>query len=91
MPYILTRINVGDYDQWKSMFDQDAPRARSEAKGHRIFQNADEPGEVFVLVEFDSADDARSGREKLLASGVLDRFEDKTNPKVLEEAEQVSY
>jgi hypothetical protein len=67
------------------------PQARSEAKGHRIFRNADEPGEVFVLVEFDSADDARGGREKLVASGVLDRFDDKTEPKLLEEAEQVSY
>jgi hypothetical protein len=25
MPFILTRINVGDYDRWKPMFDQDAP------------------------------------------------------------------
>jgi hypothetical protein len=91
MPFILTRINVGDYDQWKPMFDQDVPNARSEATGHRIFRNADEPGEVFVLVEFDSADDARGGREKLLASGVLDRFDDKTEPKLLDEAEQVSY
>jgi hypothetical protein len=43
------------------------------------------------MVEFASADEARAGRERLLTSGVLDRFEDKTNPKVLEEAEQVSY
>jgi hypothetical protein len=91
VPFILTRINVGDYDQWKPMFDQDTPGARSDAKGHRIFRNADQPGEVFVMVEFDSADAAQSGREKLLASGVLDRFEDKTSPRVLEEAEQVSY
>jgi heme-degrading monooxygenase HmoA len=91
MSFILTRINVGDYDRWKQMFDQDTPGARSEAKGHRVFRNADDPGEVFVMVEFDSAEDAQAGREKLLSSGVLDRFEDKTNPKVLEEAEQVSY
>jgi hypothetical protein len=43
------------------------------------------------MIEFDSADGAKAGRDKLLASGVLDRFEDKTNPKVLEEAEEVSY
>jgi hypothetical protein len=91
MPFILTRINVGDYDRWKPMFDQDTPGARADAKGHRIFQNTDEAGEVFILVEFDSADDARSGREKLLSSGVLDRFDEKNEPKVLEEAEQVSY
>ena len=91
MALILTRINVGDYERWKPMFDQDAPGARSEAKGHRILRNPDEPNEVFVMIEFASAEDARAAREKLLASGVLDRFEDKSDPKVLEEAEQVSY
>jgi hypothetical protein len=43
------------------------------------------------MVEFASANEANAGREKLLASGVLDQFEDKTDPKVLEEAEHVSY
>jgi heme-degrading monooxygenase HmoA len=89
MPFILRRINVGDYDRWKPMFDQDTPGARADVKGHRVFQNADEPGEVFILVEFDSADDARTGRERLLTSGALDRFEHKTEPKVLEERERV--
>jgi hypothetical protein len=91
MAFILTRINVGDYERWKPMFDQDVPGARADATGHRILRSADDPNEVFVMVEFASADGAKSGRAKLLASGVLDRFEDKTEPKVLEEAEQVSY
>jgi hypothetical protein len=89
--YILTRINVGDYEQWKPMFDQDTPGARAEAKGHRILRNADQPNEVFVMVEFGSAEEAKAGREKLLASGVLDRFADKTLPTVLQEAERVNY
>lgn len=91
MTFILTRINVGDYEQWKPMFDQDTPGARAEAKGHRLLRNADQPNEVFVMVEFASAAEANAGRDKLLASGVLDRFEDRTDPKVLEETEQVSY
>jgi hypothetical protein len=91
MAFILTRINVGDYEQWKPMFDQDVPGARADAKGHRVLRNADEPNEVFVMVEFASADQARTGQERLLTSGVLDRFQDKTDPKVLEEAEQVTY
>jgi hypothetical protein len=91
MAYILTRINVGDYEQWKPMFDQDTPGARAEAKGHRILRNADQPNEVFVMVEFGSDDEAKAGREKLLASGVLDRFEDKSLPAVLQEAERVDY
>jgi heme-degrading monooxygenase HmoA len=91
MAYILTRINVGDYDRWKPMFDEDTPGARAGAKGHRLLRNADDPNEVFVIVEFASADEAKAGREKLLASGVLDRFQDKTEPKVLQQVESVDY
>jgi hypothetical protein len=91
MAFILTRINVGDYDRWKPMFDQDVPGARADARGHRILRNADDPSEVFVMVEFATADEAKAGREKLLSAGVLDRFEDKSDPRVVEEAEQVSY
>jgi hypothetical protein len=87
MAFMLTRINVGDYDAWKQLFDQDAPRARELATGYRILRNVDDPGEVFIHVEFDSADDAKEGRRRLLASGVLDRFEDKSEPKVVEVAE----
>jgi len=43
------------------------------------------------MVEFATAGEARAGREKLLATGVLDRFQDKTEPTILEEAEQVDY
>ena len=87
MALILTRIHVDDYDTWKPMFDKDVPGARQAAKGHRILRNVDDPNEVFIQVEFDSAEDARTGREKLLASGVLDRFQDRTGPTVVEEAE----
>jgi hypothetical protein len=43
MAFILTRINVGDYERWKPMFDQDAPGTRAAATGHRILRDADEP------------------------------------------------
>lgn len=91
MAFVLTRINVGDYEAWKPMFDQDSPGARRSAKGHRILRSVDDPGEVFVMVEFASSDDAKAAREILLSSGVLDRFADKDLPKVVEEAEAVGY
>jgi len=87
MAHMLTRLNVGDFDTWKQMFDQDRPRARETAKGWRVFRNAENPSEVYILVEFASSDDAKTGRERLLASGVLDRFDDKTGPTLLEQAE----
>ena len=91
MAFMLTRIDVGDYDAWKAMFDKDVPGARSAARGHRILRNVEQPGEVFILVEFNSTEEARAGRERLLASGVLDRFADKAAPVVVEEAEAVTY
>jgi hypothetical protein len=90
MAFILTRNNVGDYDAWRPMFDQDMPRAREKAKGYRLFRNVDTPGEVFIQIEFGSLDDAKEARERLLASGVLDRFSDKTGPTVVEIAETVT-
>jgi len=91
MAFMLTRIQVGDYDAWKPMFDKDEPGARRSAKGYRILRSVDNPGEVTLLIEFASVDDAKVGRERLLASGVLDRFADKDLPKIVEEAEAHTY
>jgi hypothetical protein len=71
------------------MFDQDLPGARRSATGYRLFRTAEDPNEVFIQVEFASADEAIAARERLLSSGVLDRFPDKTGPTIVEEAEAV--
>jgi hypothetical protein len=85
MAHAVTRIQVGDYDQWRTMFDQDAPGARANATQVRVLRSVDDPNEVVILLEFDSVDDAVEARERILAAGVLDRFDDKTGPLVLEE------
>lgn len=85
----MTRLEVGDYDRWKPMFDLDAPGARAAALGYRLFRNVDNPNEVFIQIEFGSTGDAEAARELLLSSGVLDRFEDKHGPTVVETAEIV--
>jgi hypothetical protein len=91
MAFILTRINVGEYEAWKPAFDQDAPGAREGAKGYRILRNVEDPGEAYIIVEFPSREGAEEGRKRLLASEVLDRFEDKDLPKILEEADALGY
>ena len=83
--FITTRIQVGDYDTWRQLFDQDRPRAREKATTKRVFRSVDDPNHVFILLEFDSLDDANESRDRLLESGVLDRFEDKHGPNVVEE------
>jgi hypothetical protein len=84
--FIITRIQVGDYETWRPMFDQDRPRAREKAKLQRVFRNVDDPNQVFIFLEFASLDDANEARLRLVASGVLDRFEDKHGPNVVQEA-----
>ena len=65
--------------------------ARRDATSHRILRNIENPTEVTILTEFASVEDAQAGRERLLASGVLERFADKDLPKVVEEAETHRY
>jgi hypothetical protein len=85
--FIITRIQVGDYDRWRPMFDQDRPRARENARVQRVFRSADDANEVFILLEFESVGDAEEARRRLVESGVLDRFEDKHGPNVVVDAD----
>jgi hypothetical protein len=83
--FIITRIQVGDYDSWRAMFDQDRPRTREHATAVRVLRDVDDPGHVFIHLEFASVEDAKEARTRLTESGVLDRFEDKHGPTVVEE------
>ena len=91
MAFMLTRIHVDDYDAWKAMFDDDTPGAREHAKGHRILRSADDPNELFIQVEFASPEEAVAARERLVASGVLERVSVTAGPALAEEAETVAY
>ena len=91
MTYMLTRIDVEDFDAWKSTFDSDPFGARKEAKGHRILRGVEDPNEVFIQVEFDSPDDARAARQRLLDGGMLDRVAVKNGPTIAEPADAVTY
>lgn len=91
MTFVLTRVRVDDYDAWKPMFDSDPPGARRAATSHRILRSVEDPNELFVQVAFASSGEANAARERLLASGVLDRVEVRAGPTVAEEAETVEY
>jgi hypothetical protein len=84
--FVITRIQTGDYETWRPLFDQDRPRAREKASVERVLRSVDDPNHVFIYLEFDSVEDAYEARDRLLASGVLDRFQDKHGPNVLQEA-----
>jgi hypothetical protein len=85
--FIITRIQTTDYERWRPMFDQDQPRAREKAVVQRVLRSTDDPNEVFVYLEYSSLEDANEARDRLVSSGVLDRFTDKHGPNVLTEAD----
>ncbi len=85
--FIITRIQTGNYDSWRPMFDQDHPRAREKAVLQRVLRNVDDPNEVFIYLEYESIEDASEARDRIVASGVLKRFEDTHGPNVLVDAE----
>jgi len=84
--FIITRIQTGDYDRWRPMFDQDQPRTREKAQVQRVLRSVDDPNEVFIYLEYSSIEDANEARARLTSSGVLDRFEDSHGPNVLLDA-----
>jgi hypothetical protein len=87
---MVTKGKVGNYDEWKQIFDTDPPKAREHASGYRVLRGVEHPDEVVILVEFDSEDAAREGRDRLVSSGVLERLPDVHGPTLVEEADEVS-
>lgn len=84
--FIITRIQTGDYERWRPMFDQDQPRTREKAEVQRVLRSADDPNEVFIYLEYASLEDAKEARDRLVSSGVLNRFDDTHGPNVLVDA-----
>jgi hypothetical protein len=62
--FIITRIQTGDYDSWRPMFDQDRPRAREKAQLQRVLRSADDPDEVFIYLEYASLEESDEARDR---------------------------
>jgi hypothetical protein len=92
MAFLMARLDVDDYETWKSgTFDRDPARRDGTAKGHRLYRDTEDPNAVIVEVEFESTNAARAFRERLQASGTLDGIRLPGPPRVCEEAEAITY
>jgi hypothetical protein len=71
---MLIHFECDDYDAWKPGFDQDpAGRAAAGALSYKILRTVDNPNEAFIRVEFPSVEKATAFRDKLIASGAIER------------------
>jgi hypothetical protein len=91
MIYMVGNFDVGDYDTWKQFFDSDPAGRTQSAKGHTVSRNIDNPSDVYVRLEFDSVEDAKTFRERLLSSGALNRVTIKTQPTIIEVVDEARY
>ena len=91
MAFMILHLETDDFDTWKSFFDNDPVGRQETAKGHVMLRGAQNPNEVFIRVEFGSTEDAEAFRDKLLASGALERATVLTQPTVAELVENVTY
>jgi heme-degrading monooxygenase HmoA len=56
----MVHHKVRDFTQWKPFFDRhESTRKTSGSKGAQVFQNNDDPTDVFVLMEWDSVENAK--------------------------------
>ena len=90
MSYMLMQFDA-DYDEWKPAFDSDPVGRSKVAKGYLISQAVDNPNDIYVRVEFGSVGEARSFADRLVNSGVLDRFNVRNGPTVVEVSDTGSY
>ena len=60
MVHVLLRHKVADFGRWKTVFDSDlSARKRAGETGFRLFHNLDDAHEIFLLLDWESADQAK--------------------------------
>lgn len=70
MAHLLVRQRVEDFEPWKAAFDADSAfRGPAGSLGGHVFQSADNPNEVFVLMAWDTMENLQqfAQSEKLKA------------------------
>jgi len=60
MAYVLIEHRVGDFETFRQVYLDDAQRrARRGSRGGVVYRVADEPGNVIVVLEWDTLEQAR--------------------------------
>ncbi len=78
MAHILVHHKIEEYNKWKSAFDDHSSiRAEHGSTGGKIFRNADDPNDIFVLLEISSIENGKkfaqsdSLKEAMEEAGVI--------------------
>jgi hypothetical protein len=91
MAFLVGVFEGEDIDAWTQRFLSDPLGRKQVAKGHTLLRGVDNPNQIFVRIEFDSAEEAKSFQEKVRGSDVLANVSVKIPPTVAEMVDQASY
>ena len=68
MVHVLVHHKIADFNRWKASFDSDLiARKHAGEIGFRVFHNKDDAHDIFLLLDWESAEEAR----KFMASKEL--------------------
>ena len=84
-------VMEGDFDAFKRQFDEDPLGRKQVAKGHTFLRGVDNPNEMFVRIEFNTADEAKSFAERVRSSTVLQNVTVKFPPTSVELVDETTY
>jgi len=60
MAHLLVHHKIEDYNKWKPAFDAHSSlRSEGGSQGGKVFRSANDPNELFVLLEWDSVENAQ--------------------------------
>jgi heme-degrading monooxygenase HmoA len=60
MVHLMVIHTVEDYEKWRKVFDADASRRKSSgSKGGRLYRSADNPNQLIVRTDWESAEKAQ--------------------------------
>ncbi|MFC7229254.1 antibiotic biosynthesis monooxygenase [Salinirubellus salinus] len=60
MAYQMVTATVAAFERWKAAFEENhTAREEHGSEGYHLFRGSDDPDEITVLMEFDTAENAR--------------------------------
>lgn len=60
MVYIIVKLNLESFDNWKKVFDERSDiRKESGSREARLFRNSENDNEAMILFEWDNIENAR--------------------------------
>jgi heme-degrading monooxygenase HmoA len=88
MPYVMSRINVPNFDEWLRTFE--TPDHGAASRPHRIYRSLDEPDQLVIALKVDSYEDAVALRAELPQTRPFSEVRFAGEPRIVEELEEIA-